>query len=195
MTSTHYDAFQKHIGMGSLDSEDIGEYLRDISVRAKHLVSPIGSQDTKAAFGMSDVDFGDCLNAFIERSLPQGKVLPLDDLVCVEDELSAVFVENYSQKEKTLRLTTFVDTSEGGLYGGVLCYGLLTLLGYDRKSKSFNPSDVYGAYIFEDFHKPFGGEMLEIATEDLLKSAVTVIEQLTFMDKEGLISDTKRLLV
>jgi len=188
MIPSHYELFQDYVRMGIFDNESIGPHLRDISSRAKHLVSPIKSDETLQAFGLNRAEFLKYTRAYTDRALPQGKVLPLEVVVCVEDDYSAVFVENHPQIKRTLRLTAFEDVRQTvHPFDGVLSSGSLELLRYEGEGSLFNVFDTYLSFIRDNSILRSGTNTSRSTNKALVDTTNTVIEQLAYMEKEGLL--------
>jgi len=194
MSPSHYELFQDYVGRGMFDNQGIGSYLRSISSRAKHLVSPIKSDETVHAFGgMQELRKSSI--AFMKRALAHGKVIPLEDLVCVEDDTSVVFVENNPQRERTLQLTVFRDIRDTKHPSdATIITGTLRLLEYNQRGNLFNVVVTYGAFIQNGSSDPIGANLEPGAKKDLVTNTNTVIEQLAYMEREELLADIKKTL-
>lgn len=193
MYTIHYQAFIESVNKGIFDNHINGNYFRDISIRAKHLQSPIESDKSIEAFGLSEDEFYDIINSFLDRASVHRKVLPLDHLVCVEDEFSAVFAENHPSVEKAMILTSFINIKKTQGFD-FLSYGVLNFIGHDGEYNKFAGSELFASYVFEDHHAPLDKDQMEIIGHDLVNSASTVIEQLAYMEKIGLITETRKML-
>ena len=104
MSPVHYQSFMSLANGGLFDKEPIGVYVRDIAARARHFVSPIGP-NTMESFSTTPEEFGDIVTGFIRRASEHEKVLLLEDLACIEDEVSAVFIENHPQVKNAVKVS------------------------------------------------------------------------------------------
>ena len=192
MNPVHYQSFLSLVNKGLLDKEPIGAYVRDIAARARHFVSPIGP-NTMESFGTTPEEFGDIVNGFIRRASEHEKVLLLEDLVCIEDEVSAVFIENHPQAQNTVKVTTYSDISGNGHTISHIASGTL-MLGYtDRVMSGFFIHYAYGAFIENDTVIPLGRVQLNAAKYDLFTSTNTVIEQLAYMERQRMLQEVRKI--
>lgn len=193
MVNTHYTSYVDVINRDFFDRLEKVDYFRALSTNARHFTSPIRSQGTQDAFCLEDTDFGNHINAFILRELNEGRVIPIDGPICVEDEFSAVFVENDVNNSRTLKLTTYMNIGRNDIpYKGVFNHGSLSLVEKTVKSNLFKVSNYGGVYVLDNSIKPIEEIFLEDVANDLVNSATTIIEQLAYMDDKGLITETKR---
>jgi len=184
----HYESFRRTLDSGILNETPIEPYLRDISRRARHIISPIEGDQTIAAFGLTREEFGHYIDSFIERALPQGKILPLDELVCVEDEFSAVFVENALGRPRSLRLTIFMNDHKFSPDERLLNSGILELVAYRGADSLYSVTEIFTALIKDGSYEAVTDEDkmgLALAGQDLVNSVNAVIEQIVYMVKIG----------
>src|SRR3989338_7059370 len=156
----HYKSFRRTLDSGILNETPIEPYLRDISRRARHIISPI------------------------ERALPQGKILPLDELVCVEDEFSAVFVENALGRPRSLRLTIFMNDHKFSPDERLLNSGILELVAYRGADSLYSVTEIFTALIEDGSYEAVTDEDkmgLALAGQDMVNSVNAVIEQIVYM--------------
>lgn len=197
----HYRAFVDTVDSGIFEGEEIGAYLEDIKNRALYIKSPIQSDSTIAAFG-GEEKFGKCVDSYIQKGIANGKALPFDNLLCVEDDFSAVFIENSPENERAMRVTTFQDTriNEDIPYSSVIYSGDLVLVGSDLRTNSFAVADLYVALVSEN-NVEILSDLQELKTMmagiDLINTTSTVLEELAYMDKKGLfpITPDKQLIM
>ena len=191
MSPNHYNSFNNYVNKGIFDNQSMGTYLRDISKRAKHLVSPVGPYETEIVYDLNRLNIKDYMGDFIERGIPIGNVLPLDGLLCVEDDVSAVFIENDPEKEKTLRLTSFREVDKHKSIS-IINNGLLTLISYDGEGNLFKAGEINAGFIEKSSYLSIGNCYIEVAFDDLVKSANTVLEQIALMEIEGMLKGIEK---
>ena len=183
---SHGKAFVDAVNAGVFSEEQIGAYLVDITKRAIYFESPIKANSTISAFGGSIEELGNYVETYIAMGLVNKKVLPFDYLACIEDDFSAVFIENHPVQKSTIILTTFKDTKEdeGTDFKGILCFGVLELVDHDKRTNLFGIHNLYGAIITEDSLELLDGNDLQLSAIDLVNSASTVIEELGYLEKD-----------
>ncbi|GAF84275.1 unnamed protein product [marine sediment metagenome] len=192
MDNTHYDSFVAAVDNRAFDSVRIGDYLRDIRERAKYIQSPIEADSIFEAFGLSQEDFGKYTSSYVGKALAKNKAIPLEELVCVEDDFSAVFIENDPEEDITLRVTIYKDEKEFGFaIDGVVYYGKLKWFGLAREKNYFEALDFYVSLVFDDYVKDISKQLLDEEGKELVNATTTVIEQLAYMEREGLLRDIK----
>jgi len=120
------------------------------------------------------------------------KVLPLDELVCVEDEDSAVFLENHPGIERTIIATTYYGLRRNWSSNGCLISGALRLIKGIGECIVFSPSDVYVAFIEDDSIKPVNEVGALAGVQDLVNAVTAALVQLAYMEREGMLRDVKR---
>lgn len=183
----HYRAFVETVESGIFDGESIGNYLEYLKNNAKYVRSPVNHDSTYAAIADSRKDAEAYVDSYIEKALANKKVLPFDHAVCIEDDFSAVFIENYSDDE-TVRVTLYVDTEKEHEFKGILCSGVLKLLG-SEEGKSFfgiNPSsELYASFVHDDHVVPQDMRSFEAMyiAQDLVQAAIVAIEELAYLEK------------
>ena len=188
--SIHYNSFVSAVDNGVFDTERIGGYFRDITKRARYMQSPIKSNSILESFGLSKEDLGDYTRLYIGKALAKDKALPLEDLVCIEDDFSAVFIENDPEEEITLRVTVYKDTKEPWFpIEGSIYYGKLKWYGVAREKRYFEVPDFYAGFVFDGHVKGISEQSLGDASTDLAQAVITAIEQLAYMEREGLLTN------
>lgn len=183
----HYRAFVEAVESGIFDGESIGNYLEYLKNNAKYIRSSVNHDSTYAAIADSRKDAEDYVDSYVRKALANKKVLPFDYAVCIEDNFSAVFIQNYSDDE-TVRVTLYIDTEKEHEFKGILCSGILKLLGSDEGKYFFgiNPSsEMYASFVYDDHIEPQDARSFETTfiAQDLVQSAITAIEELACMEK------------
>ena len=190
----HYQGFVKAVDRGVFKNESLGPYFLDVRQRAKYFQSPVKSQETVQSSGLSTPELGVSVNAFMERGLKNRKVLPLEDLVGIEDEFSVVFVENDPKIPRVIRLVSYqTPVPSLGIRTDLLMAGLLQLEGYNETQNHFRILGTYTALINNEKIENKDGSNSELAAIDLVNSASTVIEQLVFMEEEGFLNGIRKI--
>tara|TARA_Y100000310_G_scaffold140319_2_gene139682 strand:- start:704 stop:1324 length:621 start_codon:yes stop_codon:yes gene_type:complete len=198
----HYEAFRSYVDRGMFDNEPIGEYMKDIAGRAKYLVSPIRDDETVKAFmpgvaealtsGLNVTDFGELRHLLVKRTLERGKVINLDELVCVEDNKSVVFVENDPEIAKSIKLTSFLGYTPEIPFD-MVTYGTLGLVSSDPTSIGWRIFEMYGAIIKDDILNAVRREVLVVGADQFTTTANTVVEQLIYMEREGMFEGVRKI--
>lgn len=197
MRTEHFQAFKKDARAGLFANTPPAVYLNDIASRAIHYLSPIRSDETVTAFGLGEEGFGEYINAFMARTFPQQKALPIRNLLCIEDESSAVFVENHPELPWTLKVTTYENLRDeiGMPIDAVLSYGVLKLEGFDTLDCAYIPNEVFGAFIKGKQLDRNLGSYKGHLPQGLVDAVITATEQLAYLDKVGLITETRSMLM
>lgn len=191
--ASHYESLQGLVGRGIFDSEPIGEYVGYISMRARHFTSPIGSGKTMDAFGLSPDMFYVYIGGFVRRAIEHEKVLPLDELVCVEDEDSAVFLENHPGTERTIIATTYYGLPGNQSSNGYLISGALRFIKDIGECIIFSPLWVYVAFIKDGSIKQPNREETLAGAHDLVNAVTAALEQLAYMERQGMLRGVKQI--
>lgn len=193
--NSHYGSFVDAVDKGIFDLNPVlGDYFRDIRERAKYIQSPIKADSTFEAFGLSKEDFGNYRGTYVKKALAKKKAIPLEELVCVEDDFSAVFVENDPEKEITLKVTVYKDLKESEFpIDGTVYYGRLKWYGVAMEKNYFEVFDFYAGFVFDGLVIDIPEDAIGNASIDLANAVTTAIEQLAYMEREGMLGGVRRL--
>jgi len=184
---THYKAFIETVDSGIFDGEPIGNYLKYLKDDANYIMSPVNHDSVLPAIAESRKDADAYVHLYLDKALANKKVLPFDNAVCIEDDFSAVFMENYPG-DKKLRITFYIDTEKEDEYKGILCSGILKFLGSNEGKYLFildSPSDIYASFVYDDHIAPQGTRSFEVSymAQDLMQAAITAINELAYVEK------------
>ncbi len=176
----HFEELSRFIDDGIFDALPSGAYIHDLRERAEYIVSPIMSDETFEKFGLNRDAFDEYVKMFIERGLVDGKVIPYDGCFCIEDEESAVILENIGSQ--TLNLLTYraVEGSASGLLVANMMFA-----GFIESGNAYFPPDPIGMAILEDRIELLPGWAKPAMNYDLVNATNTAIEQIAYMEKIG----------
>lgn len=117
------------------------------------------------------------------RRLNHCRLIHTDDPVCVEDDVSAVFLRNTG--DRSLLAADYRASEYGGIH--LLTAGRLDLVGEDHRSMGFHPAAFYLGVVDGSLEAVTHPVLREAAMYDLVHSVITALEQLAFLhaDKEA----------
>jgi len=201
----HYEAFKRAIDLGVFDSDPvvdntfkviptIDSYLRNLPERAKYYGSLNNSETLENSFGLGLEEIQGCMDAFMERAVYNGKALPLDGLVRVENDSRVIFIENSPIEDNTLQLTMYRDVPkyEQNNPRGLFCSAKAKMT-QDRRNMDF--FDIWLGVVTDDTYNLLEEtEKIETACDTLEHEAGLAILELAYLDQKGMIPGKDKFL-
>lgn len=192
MAISHYAAFCYQVELGHFDHLAIGPYCKDVAERAKHFQSPVLDDGVARAMNMATDELNRAMPQFLAKPLGQGKLLDLDELVCIEDDKSAVFIEN-NGGEVAVSVLSFMalDYTQGIYLQGDVSVDIFMKNGY----KMMRAKNIHAGYVAggEAVTEKATSEEEEHVLDSLLEETWTAIQQIVLMEQLGMLADVKRI--
>ncbi len=184
----HFNELSELMRRGVFDGKMYRDHLKRTLEQCTHIVSAMTTPEiTSFAQGPFSQGYQKMVESYMKKGKAQGKVLPIDKPVCVEDGLSAVILENTKHEDKLLVFGyRIIENPTAPESDGVLYLAALTVLGIEGERYRFAAQGLRADVVSgKDVIEVRDQVMLaDIATE-LGSSVNTAIEQLALKDSMG----------
>jgi len=118
------------------------------------------------------------VDAYRGPAIKKGKLLPMDELVCIEDDISLVLLKNNPCERHGVIVADYRDFGKTSY----IMAAALALVPERKERDMFKVSSLYLGHILEKSVKPIVEPETLLAIEiDLVASTITAIEQLALL--------------
>ena len=111
MEHPHYSSFRNAVELGKFNSGPIAGYLRHLAADARHIISPAERTWVTEVLDIGAPEASAYLDSFVQRASNGNDDSALKGAVCVEDSVSAVFIDKTALPPGILKVTTYVDVA------------------------------------------------------------------------------------
>ena len=178
----HYEAFLQIANSNLLKSLEIYSHLIFFKHSAKPIHPLINKSNLSQTFDSKLIT--EKINSFIREPFFKGKILPLEGVICLEDNSSVVFLQNSSAENNSLYILTCKSLAEKKT---LISRGNLKYLNYNFSQDLINLIRPESILIENNTYSQLIGIEQEFKiTSDLIYDATKSIEQLIYLREKDL---------